>query len=123
MAEQGLVSFSSKLLWFIYPAAALLLVFAGWSFYSQQKLKKIIALLKAAEKERQESKETGTEISELLTRKEGEVYTLLMQNKSNKEIAGALFVEVSTVKTHINNINKKLNPLNRKNIKSSVPVN
>ena len=48
-------------------------------------------------------------IEERLTKKEKEILDLLLENKSNKEIATALFIELSTVKTHINRIYSKLN--------------
>jgi DNA-binding NarL/FixJ family response regulator len=43
-----------------------------------------------------------------LTRREGEVLALIGEGLSNAEIAGRLFVGVSTVKTHINAICAKL---------------
>lgn len=49
-----------------------------------------------------------------LTSKETEVLELIVQGKANKEIAALLFVEISTVKTHINNIYNKLSVTNRK---------
>ncbi len=48
-----------------------------------------------------------------LTNKETEILKLLKQGKSNKEIASELYISVSTVKTHINNIFKKMNISNR----------
>jgi len=39
---------------------------------------------------------------------------LINEGKSNKEIAALHFVEVSTVKTHINNLYNKLGVSNRK---------
>lgn len=51
---------------------------------------------------------------DLLTQKELEILTLIGEGKSNKEIANALFVEVSTVKTHINKIYSKTGVANRK---------
>jgi len=42
-----------------------------------------------------------------LTSKEKEILELIKQGKTNKEIANELFISVSTVKTHINNIFKK----------------
>jgi len=44
-----------------------------------------------------------------LTAQEQNVFDLLLENHSNKEIANTLFVSVSTVKSHINSIYKKLN--------------
>jgi DNA-binding NarL/FixJ family response regulator len=44
------------------------------------------------------------ELPDGLTRREGEVLSLIAQGLSNQEIAGRLFVSEATVKTHINNI-------------------
>lgn len=55
---------------------------------------------------------------EQLTRQEQNILSLLLEDKSNKEIADALFVSLSTVKTHVNNIYKKLNVQNRSEAKS-----
>ena len=55
---------------------------------------------------------------EQLTRQEQNILNLLLEDKSNKEIADALFVSLSTVKTHVNNIYKKLNVQNRDEAKS-----
>lgn len=51
-----------------------------------------------------------------LTAKEKEVVLLILQKKKNKEIADELFVEISTIKTHINNIYKKVQVKNRKEL-------
>lgn len=51
-----------------------------------------------------------------LTQKEKEIFDLIRQGKSNKEIAAALFVELSTVKTHINKLYAKLGVKNRKEV-------
>ena len=42
------------------------------------------------------------------------LYEVITNGKTNKEIAQELFVELSTVKTHINNIYRQLNVSNRK---------
>src|SRR4051812_41833385 len=50
-----------------------------------------------------------TLVTELqLSKRELEVLTLLAQGHSNQEIAGQLFVSLSTVKTHLQNIFEKL---------------
>lgn len=49
-----------------------------------------------------------------LTSKEKEILRLLANGKTNKEIAKELFIELSTVKTHINSIYKQLELSNRK---------
>ena len=53
---------------------------------------------------------------EKLTAKEQEILDLILAGKSNKEIASSLFIEVSTVKTHINKIYGKLNVKSRKEV-------
>ncbi len=49
-----------------------------------------------------------------LTNKEIYILQLIIEGKSNKEIAAINYVEVSTIKTHINNIYAKLGLNNRK---------
>lgn len=51
-----------------------------------------------------------------LTAKEQEILDLILAGKSNKEIAASLFIEVSTVKTHINKIYGKLHVKSRKEV-------
>ena len=51
-----------------------------------------------------------------LTNKEIAILKLITEGKSNKEIAAINFVEVSTIKTHINNIYTKLGISNRKEV-------
>ena len=51
---------------------------------------------------------------EALTAKELRVLELIFEGKSNKEIASLNYTEMSTVKTHINNIFFKLGVKNRK---------
>lgn len=43
-----------------------------------------------------------------LTKRELQVLSLMAQNRTNDEIAAELFVAVSTVKTHVNHILRKL---------------
>jgi len=54
----------------------------------------------------------------LLTSKEILILRLLAEGKTNKEIAAAQFIELSTVKTHVNNIYAKLSVGNRKEARS-----
>jgi len=51
-----------------------------------------------------------------LTQKELEIAKLVIQGKSNKEIATLLFIEVSTVKTHVSSVYQKLNISGRKEL-------
>jgi len=51
-----------------------------------------------------------------LTPQEQKIVNHILQEKSNKEIAAELFVSLSTVKTHINNLYKKLEVSSREEI-------
>lgn len=65
--------------------------------------------IKALLKEKDHNKVDITQ----LTSKEKQILELICSGKSNKEIASELFVELSTVKTHINKLYTKLNISNR----------
>ena len=54
---------------------------------------------------------------EKLTEQEQNIAQEILKNKTNKEIASDMFISVSTVKTHINNLYKKLNVNSREEIK------
>ena len=53
-----------------------------------------------------------------LTTQEQKIVNEILKDKTNKEIASELFISVSTVKTHINNLYKKLDVSSRDDIKS-----
>lgn len=53
-------------------------------------------------------------LAQLLSNREKEIMQLVSAGLSNKEIAEKLFVSVSTVKTHINNIYKLMEVKNRR---------
>ncbi|MDN5286383.1 MAG: DNA-binding response regulator [Mucilaginibacter sp.] len=57
--------------------------------------------------------EKGNPVTDL-TNKEFQVLVMISEGKSNKEIASLNFVEISTIKTHINNIYFKLGVKDRK---------
>jgi len=59
-------------------------------------------------------KNTPPNLPDQLTAKEWHILELINKGKSNKEIAALNFIEISTVKTHINNIYCKLGVKNRK---------
>lgn len=63
-------------------------------------------------------KETSNKLKEKLSKQERVVLELILQDKSNKDIAESLFLSVSTVKTHTNNIYKKLNVQSREESKT-----
>ena len=58
------------------------------------------------------SKETMENISRL-TQRELEILKMVSKGASNADIAEKLFVKEVTIKTHLNNIYKKLNVENR----------
>ncbi|AIQ65238.1 Spore germination protein GerE [compost metagenome] len=45
----------------------------------------------------------------LLTHREREVFELLVQDKTTRDIAGMLFISEKTVRNHISNVMQKLN--------------
>ncbi|WP_373516673.1 LuxR C-terminal-related transcriptional regulator, partial [Pricia sp.] len=51
-----------------------------------------------------------------LSRQERNIQTLILEGKSNKEIANELFISLSTVKTHITNIYSKLKVSDRREL-------
>ncbi|MFR0814094.1 MAG: response regulator transcription factor [Enterococcus casseliflavus] len=51
-----------------------------------------------------------------LTAREKEVLYLLLDKKTNQEIADCLYISLGTVKTHTHNIFKKIALKNRKNL-------
>ncbi len=53
-----------------------------------------------------------------LTKQEQNILNLLLEDKSNKDIAEALFVSLSTVKTHVNNVYRKLKVQTRDEVKN-----
>jgi LuxR family transcriptional regulator, maltose regulon positive regulatory protein len=57
--------------------------------------------------------DVGEQLSEPLSERELEVLGLVAAGKSNGEIASKLFVSLSTVKTHINNLYRKLGARSR----------
>jgi ATP/maltotriose-dependent transcriptional regulator MalT len=56
---------------------------------------------------------TDERLSEPLSERELEVLALIAAGKPNQEIADKLFVSMSTVKTHINNLYRKLGARSR----------
>ncbi|MHB1629783.1 MAG: helix-turn-helix domain-containing protein, partial [Bacilli bacterium] len=48
-------------------------------------------------------------VKSLLTIREREVFELLVQDKTTREIAETLFISEKTVRNHISNVMKKLN--------------
>ncbi|MBR1718114.1 MAG: response regulator transcription factor [Bacilli bacterium] len=50
----------------------------------------------------------GFFVSKILTKREQEVFELLIQNKTTEEIANSLYISEKTVRNHISNAMQKL---------------
>jgi DNA-binding NarL/FixJ family response regulator len=59
-----------------------------------------------------------TDLKAKLSKQEQVVLDHILLDKTNKDIAESLFLSVSTVKSHANNIYKKLNVGSRDDVKS-----
>lgn len=106
-----------------YPALITLLITVSLilvAIYFHINSKKISNLLNQI-KEQPQSKDEGNDVTiEGLTERQREVYGLIILGKSNKEIMTELFIEQSTLKSHINQIYKKLNIKSRSVLKSKI---
>lgn len=88
-----------------YILGILLLIFLAVSFILFKRLRTI------------QPKEIKQEIeSATLTNQEEKIAKLILEDKSNKEIADDLFISLSTVKTHIRNLYAKLNVASRREL-------
>ena len=105
----------TKWIWASYPYIAVLI--AGFSLVF------IIIWLRIEKKKIQVvinsilDKSDKTEKIDLLTNRQQQVLELILQNKTNKQISEELFIELSTLKTHINKIYKTLNIKSRKDVR------
>jgi len=116
--------FDSKkvnLFWSDYPSVAILLALTTalivviWLRIEKQKTQLLISSLQKANVEK--STKIERKLSELSLRQK-EVFDLIVKGKSNKEIMAELNIELSTLKTHINQIYKILGIKSRKETKS-----
>jgi DNA-binding CsgD family transcriptional regulator len=110
-----------KLIWSDYPFIALLLAFVIvliaiiWIKIEKQKMQSLIVEIKNNSSEKTSILEEKLNI---LSARQREVFELIIQGKSNKEIITTLNIELSTLKTHINQIYKILEIKNRKEAQS-----
>jgi LuxR family transcriptional regulator, maltose regulon positive regulatory protein len=70
-------------------------------------------LLAATERDATGTARPATDLPEVLSERELEVLQLIAAGKSNRRIASELFVSVGTVKTHLNNLYRKLDAHSR----------
>ena len=110
-----------KLFWSDYPSVAILLALTTaliaviWLRIEKQKTQLLISNLQkenAGKSTKIESKLLG------LSLRQKAVFDLILKGKSNKEITAELNIELSTLKTHINQIYKILGIKSRRETKS-----
>ena len=110
-----------KLFWSDYPSVAILLaliitlIVIIWLRIEKQKTQLLINNL-----QKKDAEKSGREESKLteLSPRQKEVFDLILKGKSNKEITAELHIELSTLKTHINQIYKILEIKSRRETKS-----
>jgi DNA-binding CsgD family transcriptional regulator len=115
-----------KLFWSDYPSVAILLalttalIAVSWLRIEKQKTQLLISNLQ------KENTEKSTKIESKLFKlslRQKAVFDLILKGKSNKEITAELNIELSTLKTHINQIYKILGIKSRsetKNFKNEI---
>lgn len=112
-----------KLVLHNYPALITLLITVSLflvAIYYRISSKKISNLSNQI-KAQSQFQEDGIEVLlDELTERQREVYELIISGKTNKEIMTELFIEQSTLKSHINQIYKKLDVKSRRDLKSKV---
>lgn len=104
-----------------YPALITLLITISLflvAIYFKVNSKNILALSNQIKEQSQFKNDGIDDILDGLTERQREVYDLIILGKTNKEIMTDLFIEQSTLKTHINQIYKKLNIKNRRELKA-----
>lgn len=106
-----------------YPALITLLITISLflvAIYFKINSKQVSALSNQI-KELSQFKDDGINILlDELTERQREVYDLIISGKTNKEIMAELFIEQSTLKSHINQIYKKLNIKSRRELKLKI---
>ncbi len=95
---------SKGLPWWAYLLMVITIISLLGNYFLYMKLKKRNELISSKE--------------ESLSTQEKKILALILDNKTNKEIASEMFVSLSTVKTHINNLYKKLKVNSRDEVKN-----
>lgn len=112
-----------KLVWRNYPFVALVLALVTalvaivWLRIEKQRTNLLIADLQ--NKGNEKSAKIESQLTKLSSRQR-EVFDLILKGKSNKEIISELHIELSTLKTHINQVYKILGIQSRRETKSFV---
>ena len=104
-----------------YPVAIFFMVVISsllFVLYIQINKRKIDSLTDQIKASNRTSRNEEDPLLNTLTTRQREVYDLIIAGKSNKEITTELFIKQSTLKTHINQIYKKLDIKNRRELRS-----
>lgn len=104
-----------------YPALIFFLIIISSiliALYFQLNSQKITSLLEQIKEQSDLGEKELESLLASLTERQREVYDLIISGKSNKEIMSTLFIEQSTLKSHINQIYRKLNIKSRRELKS-----
>jgi DNA-binding CsgD family transcriptional regulator len=110
-------SHGSEWFWSNYPFIAIILIMTAlflsllWIKIERAKAQVIINKINDSAKD---SSNVANEKIGLLTKRQKEIFDLILQGKSNQNIMDILFIELSTLKTHINKIYKTLEISSRK---------
>jgi len=106
-----------------YPALIFVMVAVSSflvAFYFQINRRKISSLSNQIREQSKSKNEGNDALINVLTDRQRAVYDLIILGKSNKEIMAELFIEQSTLKSHINQIYRKLNIQSRSALKSKI---
>lgn len=114
--EVNLILHKYPIVIFLMVLVALFLV----ALYIQINNREITSLSNQIKEHSHEKSEDFDALLVELTIRQKEVYDLIILGKTNKEIMSGLFIEKSTLKSHINQIYKKLNIKNRNQLKSKL---
>ena len=112
-----------KLVLHNYPGLLFLMVVVStiliWLYFKITSRRISSLSIQIREQSKIKSDANNAQIDELSGRQK-EVYDLIISGKTNKEIINELFIEQSTLKSHINQIYKKLNIKSRRELKSKL---
>ena len=106
-----------------YPALIFLLIVVSSflvAIYFYTTTKKISSLSSQIKEQSKITSEGMDALLSRLTERQRKVYDLILLGKTNKEIMSELFIEQSTLKSHINQIYKKLDIKSRRELKSTL---
>lgn len=113
------VEVADKLYWNASVYVLLIIVLAAFAVafvWARIEYSKVLFIMESLKTEKYEKAGSLQQKLDQLSFKEKAVLTLILSGKSNKEICSQLFIEHSTLKSHINHIYKKLDVKSRKEL-------